>query len=108
MNQPSKKPPHILVFSPLKKLVAIFNSTYATAKSFHARIQSIQYACDGTCMSCQGHYFRYLLDDIEVTNDDLGVLSIEEYDQLCGVERKIYRTGRMERKGMKYNKQPKE
>jgi len=44
------------------------------------------------------------MDDIEVTFDDLGVLKLEEYDQLCGVERKIYKTKNMSRTGMKYKK----
>lgn len=101
------KPQRILVFNPLKKLVGIYHSTYATAKSFNTRLQSIKYACDGTCVSCQGHYFRLLNETLGVTLDSLGVLTLQEYDQLCGVERKVYRTKRMERKGMRYNKQPK-
>lgn len=52
-------------------------------------------------------YYRTLPDDIEITLDDLGVLRLEEYDQLCGVERKIYETKNMTRVGMKYNKKPK-
>jgi hypothetical protein len=35
--------------------------------------------------------------------EDLGNLKLEEYDKLCGVERKVYPDSKMERKGMKYN-----
>lgn len=52
-------------------------------------------------------YFRYLQDDIEVTFDDLGTLRLEEYDQLCGVERQLYRTKEMSRKGIKYKRKSK-
>ncbi len=82
--------------------MAIFHSTLATAKAFNTHSQSIHYACTGRCISCQGMYFRHLQDDIEVTFDDLGALRLEEYDQLCGVERKIYETKNMSRTGMKY------
>lgn len=107
MIQPNKKPNRILIFNPLKKLVGIYNSIHATARSFNVNMQSIHYACNGTCMSCQGHYFRQLYDGIEVTYKDLGILTVTEYDKLCGVERKVYATKTMSRKGMKYNKKPK-
>lgn len=99
------EPKQILVFSPLKRLVAIFQSLTATANAFNCRPQSIHYACIGKCISCNKLYFRILQDDIEVTLDDLGDLRIEEYDKLCGVERKYYKNSKMERKGMKYKKE---
>lgn len=107
MGRISTRPTRILVFSSLKRLVGIFQSVTSTAKAFGARSQSIHYACNGTCISCQGLYFRHLQDDIEVTLDDLGVLKLDEYDKLCGVERKVYRNKNMTRAGMKYKKKPK-
>lgn len=107
MSRISSDPNRILVFNPLKRLVGIFHSSLAAAKAFNTRPQSIHYACTGRCISCQSMYFRHLQDDIEVTFDDLGVLRLEEYDELCGVERKVYRTKRMDRTGMKYKKQSK-
>ena len=104
MGRVSNKPSRILVFNSLKRLIAIFQSVSATAKAFNTSSQSIHYVCTGRCISCQGLYFRHLMDDIEVTFDDLGVLKLEEYDQLCGVERKIYKTKNMSRTGMKYKK----
>ena len=35
---------------------------------------------------------------------DLGNLSVEEYDDLCGVKRRVWGNKEMSRKGMKYNK----
>lgn len=100
----SSNPCRILVFNPLKRLVAIYQSTSAAAKAFETRATSIHYVCTGVCMSCKGYYFRHLQDNIEVSLDDLGTLKLEEYDELCGVERKTYRTKNMNRKGMKYKK----
>lgn len=107
MGRISSEPCRILVFNPLKRLIGIFQSSTAAAKAFNTRSQSIHYACTGRCISCQNMYFRHLQDNIEVTFDDLGVLRLEEYDDLCGVDRKVYRTKKMDRTGMKYNKQPK-
>lgn len=104
MSQISKIPNRVLVFNPLKRLVAIYQSCTATALAFGAKVQSIHYACNGECISCHGYYFRKLDDDIEVTLDDLGTLTVEEYDKLCGVERKLYANKRMTRKGMRYKK----
>lgn len=80
-------------------MVAIFQSTFSAATAFGANTQSIHYVCTGKTISCKGLYFRHLQDDIEVTFDDLGTLRLEEYDQLCGVERKIYKTKKMNRVG---------
>lgn len=99
-NQSSIK---ILVFNPLKRLVGIFQSTRAAAITLGATTQSIHYACTGVTISARNLYFRHLSDEIEVTLDDLGTLRLEEYDQLCGVERKYYKTKNMSRVGMKYN-----
>lgn len=101
------KPTRILVFNPLKRLVGIFQSSFAAAKAFKIRPQSIHYASTGVCMSCNDLYFRHLKDDIEVTLEDLGTLRLEEYDKLCGVERRYYETRRMDRTGMKYKKKEK-
>ena len=98
------KPKRILVFNPLKRLIAIFQSSLAAAKAFDIRPTSIHYVCTGECISSHNLYFRHLQDDVEVTFEDLGTLRLEEYDKLCGVERKYYSTKRMDRTGMKYNK----
>lgn len=101
------KPNRVLIFSSRKKLIAICQSEHMVAKAFKLSTQAIHYACTGRCMSSQGMYFRHLYDDIEVTLEDFDTLTVEEYDQLCGVERKVYKTRHMTRVGMKYNTKPK-
>lgn len=93
----------VLVFNPRKNLVAIFHSGFAAARAFNVHTQSINYACNGKCMSCNNLYFRFTTDDVEVTEEDLGVLKLQEYDELCGKKHKYYATAKMTRKGMKYS-----
>jgi hypothetical protein len=97
----------VLVFNSCKRFISIFYSALAAAKAFELHTQSIHYACTGRCIAAGKFYFRHLSDEIEITLEDLGNLKLDEYDQLCGVERKVYPNSKMERKGMKYNKQTK-
>ena len=99
-----KQPTQILVFNPLKRLVAVFNSLSGTASAFDVRPQSIHYACSGKCITCNNLYFRQNKGVVTVTFEDLGKLKLQDYDRLCGVERKYYKTAKITRKGMKYNK----
>lgn len=93
----------ILVFNPLKRLVAFFGSETAAAKAFNVSSVSIHLAVSGETISCNNLYFRKLSENIEVTFEDFGKLKLEEYDSMCGVKRKYYATKEMTRKGMKYN-----
>jgi hypothetical protein len=102
MSKISSQSKRVLVFNPLKKLIAIYQSAFAASRSFGVQRPSIASVCTGISMSCKGMYFRYLQDDIEVTFEDLGTLRLEEYDQLCGVKRQLYKTKNMSRKGTKY------
>lgn len=94
----------VLVFNPLKRLIGSFHSLTATATAFKTSSSSIHQACVGPCISSCGLYFRFLAKDIEIEEDDFGKLKLEDYDQLCGVQREYYPTATMSRKGMKYNK----
>lgn len=94
----------VLVFNPQKRFVGVFHSALAAAKTLGVHTQSIHYACTGRCIAVGKVYLRHLSDDIEITLSDLGELKLEDYDDLCGVERKVYPNSKMERKGMKYNK----
>jgi hypothetical protein len=104
MNEIKNKPNKVLVFSAQKRFIAVFHSQLEAAKSFKANPISIHYACTGVSISCKGLYFRQLPDSVEIGWEDFGVLRLKEYDELCGVERKVYPTRRMNRIGMKYKK----
>ena len=98
----------VLVFNPLKRLIAIFKSVSSVATTFHTSLSNIHSACTGKSISSCGLYFRFLDDRIEITFDDFGTLALEEYDQMCGVTRVYYKTKDMTRKGDKYKKKTKQ
>ena len=97
----------VLVFNPNKRLIAIFISGYAAARAFGLHSQSINFACTGKMISANNNYFRYEDENVEIDESDLGTLKLQEYDKLCGVERKYYNNYSMSRKGMKYNTEKK-
>lgn len=108
MNKISTIPSRTLVFNSRKKLIAILQSNTAASNVFNAKVQAIHCACVGRCISCKGYYFRNLDSSVEISLEDLGSLRLEEYDELCGINRKVYKNTMMTRKGMKYNKKNKE
>ena len=98
----NKKHHIILVFNPLKRLVAIYKSSSTAAHAFKTTTTNICSAVSGANISCCGYYFRKLSEKIEVTLEDLGALNLEEYDKMCGVKRTYYKTKDMSRNGDKY------
>ena len=108
MTQANNNCKRVLVFNSLKRLINIGQSAFALAKANNWNLSSVRSACLGTTITYNNLYFRYLDDNIEVTADDLGVLELVKYDELCGVTRKMYPDKKMSRKGTKYNKRPKE
>lgn len=103
-NNPLENRKRVLVFNPLKRLVAIFQSSTAAASAFNTSIVSIHDACTGKNISSCNLYFRHLYEDkVEIdTLEDLGTLRLEDYDKLMGLKRKYYPTKEMSRTGMKY------
>lgn len=104
INALNKSRKRVLVFSPLKRLIAIFQSSTAAATAFGTSTVNIHDACTGKNISSCGLYFRHLYEDkIEIdTLEDLGTLHLVDYDKLMGLERKYYTTKEMSRTGMKY------
>jgi len=99
-NTPGFGRTKVLMFSPSKVLVAVFASQMAAAKVFGCMSQSIAMACSGTTISTHGFYFRPI--KTQINPDWIGHLKLTEYDEMCGVERKVYKGSRMNRTGEKY------
>lgn len=85
----------VLVFNAKKILIAICKSSTEAAKLTNSRSQSIYQVCIGTLVATNQMYFRYLIDPLSVKIEDIGVLTVEAYDQMCGVTRKVYKTAEM-------------
>lgn len=91
----------ILVFNPGKRLMALFGSRLQAAKMMNVSTQGVLRACNGEAITTGGFYFREWTDDIEIDfYKEMGELTIMEYDELCGVERKLYRGARINRKNL--------
>jgi hypothetical protein len=103
-----KEARRILIFNPLKRLVAVVASQLHAAKIIGSHTSAIRNACNGKLISCNKMYVRWWESDIEIDMiAELGQLTLSEYDELCGVERKTYVSPRMNRTGMKYIKENK-
>ena len=78
----------VLVFNAKKRLAAIYASRLQAAKALDCRTQVINNACDGQLSSYKGFYLRWWDRNIDIDAfNELGQLSIKEYDDLCGVKR---------------------
>lgn len=65
---------------------------------------NISKVCNGQLISLGNYYFRYIDEEVELELTDIGSLQLEEYDKLCGIERAVYATSKMNRKHWKYKK----
>lgn len=94
MTKNSFKPPRkVLVFNGAKTLVATVCSLQATSKIFFTTPQAISFACSGKYISSNAFYFRKENENVQIEPEDLGRLSLFEFDKLCG-EKKRYHTVR--------------
>ena len=82
----------VLAFDCQYHLCAIFRSISEAATLSVAIRQSIIKAVYGDIISVKGRYWRAVPKDIEIEPDDLGQLSLFDFDEMCGVDRKIYGT----------------
>lgn len=96
----------ILVFDASKKLSFIAQSQVKLAKILGVKTPTVKAACDGNAIQTRGYYLRWWDPEIEINvMEELGKLTLKEYDGLLGVERKVYRDRNMTRKSLrlKYN-----
>ena len=53
-------------------------------------------------MTAKNLYFRYLPNDLSI--EDIAGIDLPTFDKMNGIERKLYATKQITRKGMKYKK----
>lgn len=96
-----KKNDHIksvIVFDSNLKLVGMFSSYYTAAKTTGVSHQMIAKACSGKIIATKGMYWRevdtkeYIMDC-----DDLGTLTLLDFDREQGIDRRIYATRNMKK-----------
>lgn len=83
----------VAVFDYAYNLIAIFRSVTQAGECTGCSPQSVSTNCSGRTITSGGLYFRYLdTDRFEIGSDDLGVLTLQEFDNLSGNYRKYKAT----------------
>lgn len=88
-------PTTILAFDASYMLVAIFKSISEAAALTGAIRQSLIKAAYGEIISVNKRYWRAVPKDIQIDPDDIGKLTLFDFDAAVGDDRKIYTTRKM-------------
>ena len=89
----------VLAFNCEYKLVGIYSSFNACEKMTRTQHQIITRCCNGDLISSHGHYWRELSDDIIIDSDDLGKLTLFDFDREVGNDLLVYSTKTMGKRG---------
>lgn len=93
----NNNPTTIVAFDASYVLVAIFKSISEAATLTGAIRQSLIKAAYGDIISVNKRYWRVVPPDIQIEPDDIGKLSLFEFDAEIGEDRKIYGTRKMQK-----------
>lgn len=88
-------PTTIVAFDASYTLVAIFKSISEAATLTGAIRQSLIKAAYGDIISVNKRYWRVVPPDFQIEPDDIGKLTLFEFDAEIGEDRKIYGTRKM-------------
>lgn len=91
----NNKPTTIVAFDSSYILVAIFKSISEAANLTNTVRQSLIKAAYGDIISVNGRYWRVVPPDFQIEPDDVGTLTLFEFDEEIGEDRKIYATRKM-------------
>ena len=85
----------MLIFNGARVLVAIVRSLHSATELTHENKSAIHTCCTGKSVRSGAYYYRQLHPDILLEMDDLDKLTLKEYDDLCGINRKYISTRKM-------------
>lgn len=91
----NNKPTTIVAFDASYTLVAIFKSISEAATLTNTIRQSLIKAAYGSIISVNKRYWRVVPPDFQIEPDDVGKLTLFEFDEAVGDDRKIYTTRKM-------------
>lgn len=91
----NNKPTTIVAFDSSYILVAIFKSISEAATLTNTIRQSLIKAAYGSIISVNKRYWRVVPSDFQIEPDDVGKLTLFEFDEAVGDDRKIYTTRKM-------------
>lgn len=91
----SNSPTTIVAFDATYMLVAIFKSISEAAALTGTLRQSLIKAAYGDIISVNKRYWRVVPPDFQIEPDDIGSLTLFDFDTAIGEDRKIYATRKM-------------
>lgn len=91
----NNNPTTIVAFDATYVLVAIFKSISEAATLTGTIRQSLIKAAYGDIISVNKRYWRVVPADFQIEPDDIGTLTLFEFDAAIGEDRKIYATRKM-------------
>lgn len=91
----NNNPTQIVAFDATYVLSAMFKSISEAASMTSTLRQSLIKAAYGDIISVKNRYWRAVPSDFQIEPDDLGNLTLFEFDAAIGVDRKIYKTRKM-------------
>lgn len=88
MSQPDRNSARkVVVFDKKKRYVGIWSSVSCAASMRGINKKLIHYNCTGKSVIVGEYFFRFYVEELNLSLDDLSELTVEQYDKLCGVER---------------------
>lgn len=100
MTTMNNNPSTILAFNSSYVLVAIFKSISEAAQLTNTIRQSLIKAAYGDIISVNQRYWRVVPPDFQIEPDDIGHLTLFDFDEAVGLDRKIYATKKMLKKSV--------
>ena len=94
-QEPNNNPTTIVAFDATYILVAIFRSISEAATLTGTLRQSLIKAAYGEIISVNKRYWRAVPPDFQIEPDDIGKLTLFDFDAENGKNRKIYSTRKM-------------
>lgn len=99
------------MFNEHRILIAVIKSLHVATQVTKITAQTISLCCTGQRISSNGFYFRHSDPNVKIdTDDDIDVLTLEEYDELCSVTRQYHSVSEMRtrrHKAGRFNKRSK-
>jgi len=95
MHEPKKT----LIFNPARVLIGVVRSVRAAAELTQTTAQGISNAANGKAITSTGYYWRHECPDkVEIEISDIGVLTLEEYDEMCDLKRSYVKSHKIKNK----------
>ncbi len=89
----------VFVFNEHRVLTSVIKSLYSASQAYRISAQTISLCCTGKRISSNGYYFRHSDPNVRIDlYEDMDNLTVEEYDELCGVQKKYHSTSEMKKR----------